>query len=114
MMPDPDSATMLTRDFSTLPDLIRAHAHERGAKEALVAKDGAIDYAGLDRLMDRIAAALQRDRVRQGQAVAIVAASGIEYGAVFLGALRAGCVAAPLAPSATGEALAAMIADCGA
>jgi acyl-CoA synthetase (AMP-forming)/AMP-acid ligase II len=64
--------------------------------------------------MDRIAAALQRDGVGQGQAVAIVAGSGIEYAAVFLGALRAGCVTAPLAPSATGEAIAAMIADCGA
>ena len=113
-MPNLDSATMLASDFATLPDLIRAHARERGTKEALVAKDGAIDYAGLDRLMDRIAAALQRDGVKQGQAVAIVAGSGIEYGAVFLGALRAGCVAAPLAPSATGEAIAAMIADCGA
>ncbi|MFA5964201.1 MAG: class I adenylate-forming enzyme family protein [Sphingomonas sp.] len=113
-MPDLDSATMLASDFATLPDLIRAHARERGDKEALAAKDGAIDYATLDRLMDRIAAALQRDGVAQGQAVAIVAGSGIEYGAVFLGALRAGCVAAPLAPSATGEAIAAMIADCGA
>jgi len=113
-MPDADSATMLASDFATLPDLIRAHAKERGDKDALVAKDCAIDYAGLDRLMDRIAAALQRDGVAQGQAVAIVAGSGIEYGAVFLGVLRAGCVAAPLAPSATGEAIAAMITDCGA
>jgi acyl-CoA synthetase (AMP-forming)/AMP-acid ligase II len=114
MMPDPDSATMLASDFATLPDLIRAHAKARGDKEALAAKDGAIDYAALDQLMDRIAVALQRDGVKHGQAVAIVAGSGIEYGAVFLGALRAGCVAAPLAPSATGEAIAAMIADCGA
>lgn len=113
-MPDLDSATMLAGDFATLPDLIRAHAREHGTKEALVAKDGALDYAALDALMDRIAAALQRDGVGQGQAVAIVAGSGIEYGAVFLGALRAGCVAAPLAPSATGAAIAAMIADCGA
>ena len=114
MMPETDSATLLAGDFAILPDLIRAHARERGDKEALVAKDGAIDYAALDQLMDRIAAGLQRDGVRQGQAVAIVAGSGIEYAAAFLGALRAGCVAAPLAPSATGEALAAMIADCGA
>ena len=113
-MPETDSATMLASDFAVLPDLIRAHARERGDKEALAVKDGAIDYAALDRLMDRIAAALQRDGVKQGQAVAIVAGSGIEYAAVFLGALRAGCVATPLAPSATGAALAAMIADCGA
>jgi acyl-CoA synthetase (AMP-forming)/AMP-acid ligase II len=108
------AAALLESEFATLPDLIRAHAVERGEKDALAAQAGAIDYAELDRLMDRIAAALQRDGVAQGQAVAIVAASSIEYAAVFLGALRAGCVAAPLAPSATGEAIAAMIADCGA
>lgn len=108
------AADMLASDFATLPDLIHAHATERGAKIALASVTGTIDYATLDALMDRIAAALQRDGVHQGQAVAIVAASRIEYGAIFLGALRAGCVAAPLAPSATPESLAAMIADCGA
>jgi len=105
---------MLASDFATLPDLIRAHASTQGGKTALVAQEGRIDYAALDALMDRVAAALQRDGVAQDQAVAIIAASRIEYGAVFLGALRAGCVAAPLAPSSTSEALAAMIADCGA
>src|SRR3569623_3244216 len=114
MMPETDSAPLLAGDFAILPDLIRAHARERGDKEALVAKDGAIDYAALDQLMDRIAAGLQRDGVRQGQAVAIVAGCGGECAAAVRGGLRAGCVAAPLAPSATGEALAAMIADCGA
>lgn len=108
------AADMLASDFATLPDLIRAHATEQGGKTALAAIEGSIDYATLDALMDRVAAALQRDGVAQGQAVAIVAASRIEYGAVFLGALRAGCVAAPLAPSSTPESLAAMIADCGA
>ncbi|GAA0330095.1 class I adenylate-forming enzyme family protein [Sphingomonas oligophenolica] len=108
------AADLLASDFATLPDLIRAHAAERGGKIALASDAGALDYAGLDRLMDRIAAALHRDGVAQGQAVAIVAASSIEYAAVFLGALRAGCVAAPLAPSATAESLVAMIADCGA
>lgn len=108
------SADLLASAFATLPDLIRAHASERGSKTALVSAQGTIDYATLDALMDRVAATLQRDKVAQGQAVAIVAASRLEYAAVFLGALRAGCVAAPLAPSSTPEALAAMIADCGA
>ncbi|MEO9131958.1 MAG: class I adenylate-forming enzyme family protein [Sphingomonas sp.] len=109
-----NSADMLASDFATLPDLIRAHAIERGGKVALIAADSTIDYLRLDRLMDRIAAALQRYGVRPRQSVAIIAASSIEYAAVFLGALRAGCIAAPLAPSSTPEALAAMIADCGA
>ncbi|MGH6616746.1 class I adenylate-forming enzyme family protein [Sphingomonas sp.] len=108
------AAALLESDFATLPDLIRAHAAERSDKLALAEAGGELDYAGLDALMDRIAAALQRDGVKPGDSVAIVAAASIEYAAVFLGALRAGCVATPLAPSATGEAILAMITDCGA
>ena len=63
---------------------------------------------------EKMTTALRRDGVTQGQPVAIIAAASIEYAAVFMGALRAGCVAAPLAPSSTPDSLAAMIADCGA
>jgi acyl-CoA synthetase (AMP-forming)/AMP-acid ligase II len=105
---------MLASDFATLPDLIAAHARERGTRTALADAGDAIDYATLDRRMDRVAAALQRDGVAPGAAVAIVAQASVDYATVFLGALRAGCVATPLAPSATPEALAAMIVDCGA
>jgi acyl-CoA synthetase (AMP-forming)/AMP-acid ligase II len=105
---------MLASGFGTLPELIRAHAAERGDKTALAFGDATLTYAQLDKAMDRVAAALQRDGVERGQAVAIVAATSLEYAMVFLGALRTGCVAAPLAPSATAEQLAAMVADCGA
>ena len=105
---------LLASDFATLPDIIREHAKERGSKTAVADADGSYTYAELDAMMDRVAAALQRDGVEQGQSVAIISASSTAYAAVFLGALRAGCVAAPLAPSSTPEALAAMIADCGA
>ena len=108
------AAEMLASDFATLPDLIRAHAAERGEKVALADPSGELDYASLDALMDRIAAALQRDGVQQGDAVAIVASASIDYAAVFLGALRAGCVATPLAPSGTPDSIVAMIADCAA
>jgi acyl-CoA synthetase (AMP-forming)/AMP-acid ligase II len=105
---------LLTSDFATLPDIIREHAKERGDKTAVADAAGSYTYAELDAMMDRVTAALQRDGVEQGQSVAIISASSIAYAAVFMGTLRAGCVAAPLAPSSTPEALAAMIADCGA
>ena len=105
---------LLTSDFATLPDIIRDHAEERGGKTAVADGEGSYTYAELDAMMDRVAVALQRDGVDQGQSVAIISASSIAYAAVFLGTLRAGCVAAPLAPSSTPEALVAMIADCGA
>jgi acyl-CoA synthetase (AMP-forming)/AMP-acid ligase II len=108
------AADLLSSDFATLPIIIRAHAGERGTKTAVADDAASYTYAELDALMDRIAAALQRDGVAQGQSVAIIASASVDYAAVFMGTLRAGCVAAPLAPSSTSESLAAMIADCGA
>ncbi len=108
------AADMLATGFATLPDLIRAHALERGDRTAVADAQGSIDYRTLDATMDRVAAALQRDGVAPGSAVAIVAAPTTDYAAVFLGTVRAGCVATPIAPSATPAAIAAMIADSGA
>ncbi len=108
------AADMLASDFATLPDLIAAHAQEQGDRIALADADRTLGYLALDAAMNRVAAALQRDGVRPATAVAIVAQASVDYAVVFLGALRAGCVATPLAPSATPAALAAMIADCGA
>ena len=91
--------TMLASEFSTLPDLIAAHARDRAGRVAVADEAGSLDYAMLDDRMNRVAAALQRGGVSTGQAIAIVAAPSTDYAAVFLGALRAGCVAAPIAPS---------------
>lgn len=106
--------TLLASEFATLPDIIREHGRDRATRVAAADADGTIDFATLDATMDRVAAALQRDGVPRGAAIAIVAPASIRYAAAFLGTVRAGCVAAPLAPSSTPEALAAMIADCGA
>ncbi|MDE0877334.1 MAG: class I adenylate-forming enzyme family protein [Sphingomonas bacterium] len=106
--------TMLASEFATLPDLIAAHARDRAGRVAVADEAGSLDYAMLDDRMNRVAAALQRGGVSTGQAIAIVAAPSTDYAAVFLGALRAGCVAAPIAPSATPASIAAMIADCAA
>jgi long-chain acyl-CoA synthetase len=49
-----------------------------------------------------------------GDVIAICSLSSVEYAAVFLGALRAGVVVAPLAPSSTPESLVGMLEDSGA
>ncbi|XJV92061.1 AMP-binding protein [Sphingomonas albertensis] len=108
------AADMLATGFATLPDLIHAHALERGDRTSVADPQGSIDYRTLDSTMDRVAVALQRDGVAPGTAVAIVAAPTTDYAAAFLGAVRTGCVATPIAPSATPAAIAAMIADSGA
>ncbi len=100
-----------TQAFGKIADLIRLHAHAEPDRRAVVDAARAIDYRALDALMDRVAAALQRDGCRPGDSIAICAGSSIEYVALFLGALRAGVVVAPLAPSATADSLARMQAD---
>jgi long-chain acyl-CoA synthetase len=97
--------------FRAVPDLVREHAAARPRQAALVQGDESIDYGTLDALMDRVAAALQRDGVLPGDAIAICAHSSPRYAAVFLGALRAGVAVAPLAPSVTADQFASMLRD---
>ncbi|RYD67491.1 MAG: long-chain fatty acid--CoA ligase, partial [Sphingomonadales bacterium] len=108
------AAEILAQPFGTLPELIAAHARDQADKLAVVHGDDALSYAELDARMDAIAAALQRDGLVRGQAVAIVGAMGVDYAAIFLGAIRAGGAPAPIAPSSTGDQIAAMIGDSGA
>jgi len=102
---------LLHTEFALITDLIRQHAADDPRRLALMEGEHQMDYGALDVLMDRIAAALQRDGLQAGDSVAICAGMSIEYAAVFLGALRAGVVVAPLAPSATAASLARMVSD---
>ncbi|WP_420475514.1 class I adenylate-forming enzyme family protein [Noviherbaspirillum sp. ST9] len=108
---NPTIDAVLEQDFNTIPHLIRLHAHVRPSHPALVQDGETLSYAQLDALMDRVAAALQRDGVNPGEAVAICAGTSIAYAAVFLGSLRAGVAVAPLAPSSSPESLASMARD---
>jgi long-chain acyl-CoA synthetase len=86
----------------------------RPAHQALVQGERSVTWGQLDAMVDRVAASLQRDGVQPQQAIAICAANSLEYVAVFLGALRAGVVVAPLAIQSQPAQLAAMVADSGA
>jgi acyl-CoA synthetase (AMP-forming)/AMP-acid ligase II len=101
-------------EFRDLPALIAGHALAQPTHVAVVAGGRRASYAEFDTLIDRVAAALQRDGFGPGDAVAVCALSSIEYLAVFVGALRAGLAVAPLAPSSTPVQLAGMAADCSA
>ncbi len=103
-------------DFATVSDMIRQHAQTTPERLALaqgVQAEGFehLSYGALDALMDRVAAALQRDGLKSGDAIALCAQASVNYAAVFLGALRAGVVVAPLAPGSTAQSLARMVQD---
>jgi len=103
--------TLLETEFALITDLIRQHAAQDPRRRALMEGERQLDYGALDALLDRIAAALQRDGLQVGDSIAICAGMSIEYAAVFLGALRAGVVVAPLAPGTTAASLARMVSD---
>lgn len=105
---------LIDRDFGTLDDVLAAQGQVRPEHLALVDGERLLSFGQLNELMDQIASGLQRDGVKQGDAVAVCAATSLEYAALFMGILRAGAVVAPLAPSSTAESLVAMLADCGA
>lgn len=104
---------ILAQDCGSIPELIHLHAVARPTQPAVISDDDRIDYAGLDAMMDRVAAALQRDGLTAGNTVAIAAQSSIAYVAVYLGAVRAGASVTPLSPGATPAALVAMLEDAG-
>ena len=103
--------SLFDRDFAAIADLVREHARRDPMHAALIDDAQTLSHGELDALMDRIAVALQRDGLRPGDAIAICAATSVRYAALFLGALRAGVVVAPLAPGSTPDQLARMIAD---
>ncbi|MCR5883864.1 acyl--CoA ligase [Rhizobacter sp. J219] len=104
-------AAPFEKDFGVIADQIRAHAKRDPQHLAVVDKTASVTYAQLDAMMDRVAAALKRDGVKPQQAIAICAYSSVHYAAIFLGALRAGVVVAPLAPGSTPEQLKGMLTD---
>ena len=107
-------ADVLAQPFGNFANLLRLQAARRPDHPALVQGGRRITYAQLDRAMDRVAAALRRDGVGPRESVAICGANGIEYALIFLGALRAGAVAALVPPSAGVDGIARMVADSGA
>ena len=105
---------ILEESFVAIPELIRLHARSRPQHAALRQDECVLDFAGFDEAIDRVAATLQRDGARPGDAIAICATTSIEYAITYFGVLRAGLAVAPLATSATADSLAAMIVDSGA
>lgn len=102
------------QDFGLISNLIAAHAAERPGAAAVVDGESVTTYGDFDVLIDRVAYGLQRSHVAAGQAIAICAASSMEYLAVFIGALRAGIAVSPLSPSSSPEQLLMMLDDCAA
>ena len=86
--PVPAAASALP-PFRPITDLVREHALARPGHAALLQGDRRLDWGDFDQLVDRVAAALQRDGIQPTQSIAICGGNSIDYAAVFLGSTLA-------------------------
>jgi len=106
--------TRLAEPFGSFPDILMEWSRIKGDDLALVDERREVYWAELVGLVERLAARLVETGLQRGQSVAILGTSTVEYALVFLAALRAGGVAAPLTTSASREQLEGMAKDSGA
>jgi long-chain acyl-CoA synthetase len=80
----------------TLQDRLREVAREVGDKPALLMGDRRVTFGEIDRLSDRLAAALAKRGVRPGDRVTIFMPNSVEFVIAFYGTLKAGGVVNPI------------------
>ena len=109
-----DIAARLAEPYGDFSATLAAWATAHPDAIALRDETGALTWAEMADRIERIAARLVEEGLERGQAVAILGASSIPYALVFLAAVRAGGVAAPLTTSASADQLEEMARDSGA
>jgi acyl-CoA synthetase (AMP-forming)/AMP-acid ligase II len=77
-------------------DLLRRSAQRLPRRTAIVTPDGAIDYAALDALANRVANALLAAGIGAGRKVAILGTNRLEYAAIYFAVARTGAILAHL------------------
>jgi acyl-CoA synthetase (AMP-forming)/AMP-acid ligase II len=112
MTQDPNQ--YLEQPFGHLHDLLAMHAAQR--PEQMAFDDGAerLNWGEAVSLIHQIAAQLQADGLKKGQAVSILGTTSVRYALVYIASIVAGGCAAPLTTSATPKQLTAMMKDSGA
>ena len=104
----------LGAEYGTFAEILGGWAKVQPDKPAIRDDHAELSWAELDDRIERLAAQLLETGLEQGQSVAILGTSCIHYALVFLAAVGAGGVAAPLTTSASPAQLAGMAADSGA
>jgi fatty-acyl-CoA synthase len=107
-------AAELAQPFGSFPAILRKWSQAQPDAIAMVDDTRDVAWAELIGEVERLAARLVETGLTRGQSVAILGTSSVNYALVFLAAMRAGGVAAPLTTSASPEQLEGMAKDSGA
>jgi long-chain acyl-CoA synthetase len=100
--------------LALLPEVLALHGRWRAAQTAIIDGERSLAWSEFDQLLNRVAHGLLALGVQPGERVAVLMHNSLEMVAVQFGVLKAGAVVVPLNLSITDQALAAMLADCGA
>ncbi|MCH2488048.1 MAG: AMP-binding protein, partial [Erythrobacter sp.] len=112
-MDAPELSARLAEPFGDFSKTLAAWAEIQRDAVALRDEKGELSWQEMADRIERIAARLVEEGLERGQAVAILGTSSIPYALVFLAAVRAGGVAAPLTTSASADQLKEMARDSG-
>lgn len=104
----------LATECGSFPLILNGWSQRQPDKIAMRDDQSEVTWAQLNDRIERIAARLVETGLAPGQSVAILGASCINYALIFLAAVRAGGVAAPLTTSASRQQLEGMARDSGA
>lgn len=115
-MTDHDIAgqAFLEKPFHSFSEMLGFWAVRQPEAIALRDTSAELSWSAMHDRIERIAARLVETGLERGQSVAILGTSGVPYALVFLAAVRAGGVAAPLTTSASPQQLEGMARDSGA
>ena len=100
----PTLRTLFARSVERYPE----HIAVRNTKP-VTAEPESIDYRGLDRLSDRLAAGLQNADVHKGDRVAVLSLPRIRYAAILFAVWKTGAWIVPLDPALTREEIAVLL-----
>lgn len=90
---------------------LREQAKNHGSKTAVTVNDASVDFATLDRLIDREALRLQGAGITKGDTVAVMLPNSLEFVIAYFAVLRLGAVFMGLDPRLTEGELRAPFAD---
>jgi len=82
--------------MKSTPEMLRANAERFGDKPAVLFYDRTVSYRDLNEASDRVAAALSRMGVKEGEIVSMMMNNSPEFYAVFFGIQKVGAVAGPV------------------
>lgn len=104
----------LSAPFGSYREILHQWAAIQPDHPAMRDDDAELSWREMVERIERIAARLRETGLEQGQSVAILGTSTVNYALVFLAAVVAGGVAAPLTTSASADQLTGMARDSGA